>query len=92
MKITDIKLSIITSPMKIRSFCINHQYYTNGTVAQYENLLNFVDDNRYLQDFSLEWIARDIVQHSALALDEDEAMEQMKIDILNEVCWYEQEH
>lgn len=90
---TNIKLQIKTNAMKIRQFCIDHQYYTCGTVAQYENLLNFVENNKELQDHSLEWIARDIIEHSIMSRDidywkkEDELVEYMRNDILNEACY-----
>lgn len=89
---TNIKLQITTNAMKIRQFCVDHQYYTCGTVAEYENLLNYVDLNKQLQEHSLEWIARDIIEHSTMSRDidywkkEEELVTYMRNDILNEAC------
>lgn len=81
---TNLNLTIRTDSSMIRSLCIKEQYYTNGTNAEYSELLTFVDDHRDLNEESLEWIAQNILDHSCYF---DETKENIKFKILNDSCY-----
>ena len=49
----------------IRSLCIRNDYYTNGTVKEYEELLEFVDENEPTTE-NIYQAAYNIVEHSNL--------------------------
>ena len=81
---TDLKLTIRTDSLMIRSLCIKERYYTNGTISEYEKLLAFVDEHKYLNKKNLEWIAQDILDHSCYF---DETKENIKFKILNDAFY-----
>ncbi len=86
---TNLNLSIRTSPEQIRSLCVANQWYTDGTIGQYNNLLNYVDSNDVLDDTSLDWIAWDIYQHSVnfdYSYPDEQNIGNIKFLILNEAC------
>ena len=81
---TDLKLTIRTDSSMIRNLCIKEQYDTNGTISEYEKLLTFVNEHKYLNEKNLEWIAQDILYHSCYF---DETKENIKFKILNDACY-----
>jgi len=50
----------------IRKMCIKNDYYTGGTIKDYEALLRFVDEHEPTVD-NIESVAYDIVRHSDLS-------------------------
>lgn len=81
---TALNITLRTDASMIRSLCIKENYYTNGTIAEYDELLSFVDENRDLNEESLEWIAQNILDHSCYF---DETKENIKFKILNDSCY-----
>lgn len=81
---TNLNLIVRTDADRIRSLCINEQYYTNGTNKEYDELLTFVDDHRVLDEESLDWIAQNILDHSCYF---DETVSNIKFKILNDACY-----
>lgn len=70
--------------------CIKHDWYTCGTCAEYEKMLDFVRDNSYSLK-NAYYVARDIARHSdlttygyALNSTEPEAIESILWAIGNE--------
>lgn len=53
------------SSSEVMQACIRHDYYTCGTCAEYEKMLDFVRDNSYSLE-GLYYVARDIARHSDL--------------------------
>lgn len=72
-----------TDSSMIRNLCIKENYYTCGTNSEYSNLLTYVDEHRDLDESSLDWIAKDILDHSNWF---DETVENIKFKILNTAC------
>lgn len=75
----------------IRSMCIREYWYTNGTIAEYNNLLTYVGDHRTIEEDSLDWIAWDIYNHSSnfdYSYPDEENIENIKFIILNDACRY----
>ena len=48
---------------KVRALCIKQNYYTCGTVREYGDMLDFVD-NEKADEFIILTAARDILKHS----------------------------
>lgn len=53
------------SSSDVMNVCIKRNYYTGGTCAEYERMLDFVRDNSYTLE-GLYFVARDIAKHSNL--------------------------
>lgn len=81
---TNLNVTFRTDASMIRSLCIKEQYYTNGTCKEYDEMLSFVDENRNLTEESLDWIAKNILEHSCYF---DETVENIKFKILNDSCY-----
>ena len=47
----------------VRTFCINHNYYTRGDNRAYQTMLDYVYDNKPTTE-AIEIVARDILKHS----------------------------
>ena len=50
----------------IRNVCIAMNYYTAGTVEEYERLFDYVREHKVLTEEVAEHIAVDIFEHSAI--------------------------
>jgi hypothetical protein len=86
---TKLNLTVITDSSMIRNLCIREHWYTDGTIAAYNNLLTYVDDHRILDEESLDFIAWDIYNHSTnfdYSYTGEENTENMKYIILNDAC------
>lgn len=81
---TNLNLTVRTAADRIRSLCIKEQYYTNGTIQEYDELLTYVDEHRDLTEESLDWIAKNILEHSCYF---DETISNIKFKILNDACY-----
>lgn len=81
---TNLNLTIRTDSGLIRGLCIKEQYYTNGTIDDYSDLLEYVDEHRDLDEHSLDIIAQDILLHSCYF---DETVANIKHKILNDACY-----
>lgn len=62
-KLPVIKEERLFSPEKVRTFCIKHKLFTNGTSKEYENLLCFCECNRATK-VNIYLVANDIISHS----------------------------
>lgn len=60
-----IKMTVTDSwdPMEIREMCISHDWYTRGTIKDYDNLLNMVQELSPTPANMLR-ISQDIANHS----------------------------
>ena len=86
---TKLNILLITDSSMIREMCIREHWYTDGTIAAYNNLLTFVDDNKILNEESLDFIAWDIYNHSTnfdYSYTGEENTENIKFIILNDAC------
>ena len=85
----NLNIAIRTDSDMIRSMCIREYWYTNGTIAAYNNLLTYVDDHRIIDEESLDFIAWDIYNHSSnfdYSYSGEENVENIKYIILNDAC------
>lgn len=83
---TNMNVAIVTDASSIRSLCIKEQWYTDGTIRAYDNLLSFVDNNKILDENNLDFIAWDIYNHSTnfdYSYSGEENVENIKYIILN---------
>lgn len=87
---TNLNLTIRTDAGMIRGLCIKQGWYTNGTIAAYNNLLQYVDDHEFLDEDALDFIAWDIYNHSSnfdYSYSGEENAENIKFYILNDACY-----
>ena len=69
---------------KVRSLCIEYDFYTCGTCADYDNLLlNLCDRDREIDLAALIEIATDIVEHSS-----NRVLNNFEDDKVKAVLWY----
>ena len=86
---TQLNIRVITDSSRIRGLCIKERWYTDGTIAAYNNLLEYVDENKILDEESLDFIAWDIYNHSTnfdYSYTGKENTENIKFIILNDAC------
>lgn len=75
---------------KVRSLCIEYDFYTCGTIAEYDNLLlNLCDREREIDTAALVEIATDIIEHSAerTLANFDDRLTSIMWYLANECCW-----
>lgn len=60
-----VKMTVTDSwdPMEIREMCISHDWYTRGTIKDYDSLLNLVQELSPTPSNMLR-VAQDIANHS----------------------------
>ncbi|MBE5807094.1 MAG: hypothetical protein E7317_02005 [Clostridiales bacterium] len=70
MKITEVRL---LAPFKLRHLCIEHNWYTRGTNAEYDYLLRDLthDGREHMTTEDLEAVALDIMEHSDIDEEQD---------------------
>lgn len=78
---------------KVRGICVEYNFYTCGTIEEYENLLlNLCDRDREIDIDALVEIATDIIEHSSQKSFEPFAGENLTTSIMwylaNECCMY----
>ena len=86
---TNLNIRLFTDADQIRSMCIRENWYTNGTIAAYNNLLDFVNENNLVTEEVLDFIAWDIFNHSTnfdYSYTGEEITENIKFVILNDAC------
>lgn len=79
----------IIDTAKVRAMCIKNDYYTNGTVEEYNRMFNKCDLN-----FGILEIAQDIMEHCdkekflyAYGGTEAEFLEAICYNIINDCCY-----
>ena len=70
MKITEIRL---LAPYKLRALCIEQNWYTKGTNAEYDHLLRDLthDGHEHMTTEDIEAVAMDIMEHSDIDEEQD---------------------
>ena len=81
---TNLNITLYTNSERVANLCIKEQYYTCGTVQDYSRLLEYADNRgKELDEVSLNWIAKDIMDHSA---QKWETLSNIKFKLLNDAC------
>ena len=71
---------------KVRALCIRQDYYTCGTVREYRDMLDFVD-NENADEFVILTAAEDILKHSdTKALMSEYGFDDEK-ELLESICY-----
>ena len=81
---TDLNITLRTDSGRVAAFCQKENYYTAGTIQDYSRLLDYVDNRDEINELSLNWIAWDIKEHSAIPW---ETLENIKHKFLNDACY-----
>ena len=61
---TNLNIVVTTDSSAIRGLCIKNDWYTSGTIQDYNTLLTYCDEQHILTEERLNWIAKDIYDHS----------------------------
>jgi len=86
---TNLNIELHTDASMIRGLCIKENWYTDGTIQAYSNLLSYCDENRRVTEESLDFIAWDIYNHSSnfdYSYSQEENVSNIKFIILNDAC------
>lgn len=87
---TNLNIIVKTDSSMIRALCIRQNWYTDGTCRAYDNLLNYCEDHKVLDEDALDFIAWDIFNHSTnfdYSYSSDENVENIKYYILNDATY-----
>lgn len=81
-----VKMTVTESwdPMEIREMCINHDWYTGGTIKDYDSLLNLVQELSPTPSNMLR-IAQDIHNHTTGEDPDGYAVDVILFTIANDV-------
>lgn len=79
-----IKFNIDT--VKVRSLCIDNNYYTCGDCTAYNNMFTMCENATTPED--IKGIAKDIADHSNVEDDKQEFIDNIVFLILNKCCIY----
>lgn len=80
-----------TTPIQVRQFCINHDFYTRGTNEEYDDLFDYVKKHPRMDEIPLSVVVGDIIKHSDIDLDVwlgivDDMVWDIKSWFLTEAC------
>lgn len=76
----------------IRSVCVKNNYYTLGSLEEYNNILNYANRNcqTNVRECDIEYIAKDIFKHSnieELCINRNKEPMEIYLDIISELSY-----
>lgn len=86
-----LNIIALTSTQQVRQFCIKHDFYTRGTIKEYDELFDYVRNHPRMDEIPLSVVINDIIKHSDLDVNDwlgerDDMEEDITNWFLTEAC------